>query len=254
MKKEDTKNFIKGGIYGVVDEAISMIPGPNLVWAFVKSGKASLESNSYVRTNELLAFFQENSEVFFKESLLNDENFITGLGLTYESYLRQRSNLKRRIIQEVFKGFTQIDNKEDFEIERMYRTIELISLDSIKYLVFLTKEIIPNQNQAIASSPFNPKEFGEVRLETEHPISQFIENYKSLNVSLGSNNMPQSIQDLFKKKSDIESELINLGIFRVINEPKDLRTGGFGVSGITLKQEGAFTLFGKQFISFIINE
>jgi hypothetical protein len=257
QKSEKIKKFIIGGTYGAVDEAISMIPGVNIVWAFVKSGKEALDSVALVRTEELLGFFENNSEELLNEHLLQNEQFITGLGLTYEKFLRQRIKLKRDLIKRAFLDFAKAENKEGFELERVYGVLETLSIGSIKFLGLLNTRAIPPQQEVMERSPYkNSDEFwaGMPRLQKEHPVSRFLQNHIDMNSSIGGSSLNTSEQEILKFKDDYVTELIGHGILRYIVEDSLKTTTRFGKTELKFNMEFSFTSFGLSFINYIMKD
>lgn len=70
----------------------------------------------------------------FAEHIVTQPSFQEGFISTIETYMRVRSEQKRELIKQVFLGFAESVNKEDFELERFYETIKIISIEQIKAL------------------------------------------------------------------------------------------------------------------------
>jgi hypothetical protein len=244
-KNENLEIFLKGGIYGVVDEAISNFPGVNLIWAFYKGGSESVNELSYIRTHEFLSLLEQNKDIFLNENLLENEDFLTGLGITYEKFLRQRSQEKRALIKEIFLEFSKSKHKKSFDLERSYAVVEIISLGAVSFLAFLNKEIVSSQMEVIKQEASYSRTMS--KLQKQYPISKFLDNYRNLNVSLSQNTLQKKVKFILKSEDEYVAELVSLGIFRYIT-PDKLFGHSFGGNDIDFRMHYTFTLFGLDFI------
>ncbi len=252
--KNRIKKFVIGGTYGAVDEAISMVPGANIVWAFVKGGKEAISSVAYARTEELLKFFEDNASTLFNKELLQDEHFVTGLGITYEKFVRQRLQEKRKLYKQIFLNFAEQSNKEEFELERMYSVLESISIGAVRFISLLQEQAMPQQKEVLERSPYNRNDeywAGMPRMQKEHPISKFLKNYKDMNVSLGKNDLPEEVQQVLKFEDDYVAELVGLSILRYIPQEKIETATRVGKTEFKFRMDYSFTVFGLEFIKYI---
>lgn len=94
------------------------------------------------RINEISEFIQEHPKEFRTE-IIQSEQFKDGFVVFLADYLRSRIERKRQILKSIFMGFTLSEDKEAFELERMNSCLERMSLQSMEFLAFLSKEIIP---------------------------------------------------------------------------------------------------------------
>jgi hypothetical protein len=92
--------------------------------------------------NEIVEFIQKNPEVFSKQ-IVESEEFQKGFLVFFEQYLKQRSQRKKEILKKIITGFANEKEKEAFELERLNDCLVRISLESLEYIVFLDKEILP---------------------------------------------------------------------------------------------------------------
>lgn len=145
--------FLSGAVGGAFDSAISSFPGVNIVWGALKGGVSNIRVK---RAEEFIIFIQNE----FNLDCFNDDYFVDGLAITFESFLKQRSDYKRKIIKNIFLGFSFNEDKEDFELERMYDIVNRISKKQIDLFTDLK-----NKNEIIISW----KEFNEIK--------DYIENY-----------------------------------------------------------------------------
>lgn len=117
------------GLRNESDNWLSNTPGYTLV-------KTLLTSEAEVRrkrVEELVAIIEENKQKF-TVNLINNECFISGLTLTLQEIVQQYSDLKRTKIYSIFLGFTDSEDKENFELEKMYNTLNLASLNDLEIL------------------------------------------------------------------------------------------------------------------------
>lgn len=67
----------------------------------------------------------------FSEQLIQLPAFQQGFFPSLEAYLQVRTKQKIRLVQQIFLGFIRSNNKEEFELERFYEIIKLISSQQI---------------------------------------------------------------------------------------------------------------------------
>lgn len=132
--------FSTGAAGGIVDQALSLtFP---FLWSSLKGGVNSVIVN---RGKEYLEFFINNTEA----ALLKNQKIIDALIIGLENYIKERSQIKRDIIQRIYIGFKSNADKERFQMERLYGALSRISLDAVEYIFFLRKEIIPSMQTEI---------------------------------------------------------------------------------------------------------
>jgi len=117
-----TKNFIIPAIDMLVAIKPEFIP----CWILVKGFYGALFDIKQEEINNFVSFIRENNEIFTRE-ILKTKDFRDGFVITFEEYLKQRNENKRKIIQNIFLGFTKNNVKECFELERMYDLLNKIS-------------------------------------------------------------------------------------------------------------------------------
>lgn len=137
-------NELKDPVLGAVDKMAL----PTISWALSVLGTSPVWTGMLVASSALygyyLQFQQDKLNKFiqfivdhpneFAESIIQQPSFQEGFFLTLETYLRVRSDKKRRLIQKVFLGFAEEEYKEDFDLERLYETIKLITTSQIECL------------------------------------------------------------------------------------------------------------------------
>lgn len=84
------------------------------------------------RKQEFLKFISENIDLLDNPEVYNDKDFISGLVTLYEFTMRQRFEQKRFRAFGIFLGFVNSNDKITFELERMYATLNLMTIKDIK--------------------------------------------------------------------------------------------------------------------------
>jgi len=147
--------FLSGAIGGAFDATVSLFPGINIIWSAFKGGVSN------IRTKRLEEFIYYIYDIVNLNSL-NNESFVDGLAITFESFLKQRSEHKRTIIKNIFLGFNKSDCKEEFELERMYDVLNRINktqLDLFIGLKDVDKKISWQQRKGIKDYDYNYDEY-----------------------------------------------------------------------------------------------
>ncbi len=207
--------IVKGAVSGAIDAALSTNPVIAIAWGAIKGGVSEMREK---RGIELVAFIEQHCTI----QQFADPNFVDGIGLTFEAFIRERNEKKREIIKQVFLGFSSAEDRESFELERFYETSKLISVDQLK-----------------AFSLF--KEQKSIELVSEgrgKPVShELVEDLRSL-ASLGLVTIDLQIE--------VESE----------EEVEGDRDGGYGSTGRLVPKmwKGEYadiTAFGTSFLSYL---
>lgn len=218
MQSNKLTQFIKGGLGGAFDAAVSSFPPTAVVWGAIKGGISATRTK---RAEDFIICIEQNLTL----EQFQDEQIIDGVSLSFEQFIKQRSEEKRKIIKEIFTDFTKSANKEGFELERLYRTTELISLDAIKFISFIYKEVW--------SDILTTYKTGDKRAKLSEKLGDFFEKHN------------QNTFDFYRQSyQEYVSELINLGI---------LSTDGYKI--VTRYNESRIefvvTDFGINFIRYL---
>jgi len=133
-------NIIIEGVKAEIDNGLNNIIGYNL-FKTVFSKHQIIQKK---RAEEFLEFMKTNEQYFVME-LIHNECFVSGLALTLKQVIEQYSEIKRQYIYNIFLGFTKNENKEDFELEKIYFTLNLMSLRDLEtFKIFKEIEITDN--------------------------------------------------------------------------------------------------------------
>ena len=128
MQNKDKKIIIKSALV-VVDQIASNIPGLNIVLGLSKALFGAGMELRQERVLEFVEMIQKNPNIFIKE-ILNDKSFQDGFVYSLEKYIRERNKEKRRVLCNIFLGFTKSENKDVYPLEKMiHTTTQLSELD-----------------------------------------------------------------------------------------------------------------------------
>jgi hypothetical protein len=120
-------DIIKGAVGGAVDAVLSTNPAIAIAWGAIKGGVSAVREK---RTAEFLVFVQDHCSL----EQFKDEQFVDGLGLVFEAFMRERNAEKREAIKKVFNDFVSSTEKEAFEIERCFEVLKILSVSQVQAL------------------------------------------------------------------------------------------------------------------------
>ena len=124
-----TNNLIIKGVQDQIDNYLELVPS----YVFFRSVSKSIQDTKKKRAEELIEIMKENEQHFIIE-LINNECFISGLALIFRQVIEQYSEYKRSRIYSIFLEFTDSEDKESFELEKMYNTLNLLSINDLEVL------------------------------------------------------------------------------------------------------------------------
>lgn len=222
--------------------------------------------------NEVIKFIQDHPEEFRKE-IVQSKEFQKGFLVFFEQYLKQRLEQKKKILKKILLGFTITKEKEKYELERLNECLGRISLESLEFLIFIKKDILPkidNQIQKELKKDHYQKsdrslEWWFSQMITTKSVWEVIEkliyenynpNSEKVKTMYGISKNEGWIPDLQHKAETREkekrsvvneamTELTTLGILKT--KPANITWGGGGGS------DYIFTMFGIVFIRLINN-
>lgn len=270
MKKQKivTKNssFVEevGGIAAdeIVDAIGESIPGLNIAYKIVKAYMGRGMKLRQQRVLEWVEFVRDNIGEFSKQ-LFDNEQFQDCFVLLTEGYVRERTNEKRKIYQQILLGITKLsfDDLEKYQLERMSTVTNQISLEALNVLSFIKTNLLSKIEEDIKEKlkAFKYQEGVEgIRLEdvTRNRIlvSEYIshwvyENYNSNSEIVKkkynlSDQSPQEIRDKIVYEEHLKEkelngplpELANLGI--LIKKDGSPAIGGTVGSGYSISEFG----------------
>ena len=221
MNQKDGQ-VVKDSALVIADQIASNIPGLSLAWGLTKALHGSGMKLREKRALEWVEMVRDNPDIF-THVVIGSENFQDAFVFSFEKYISERNKSKRKIIRNIFRGYTQSDQHEEFELERMISLLSLIGLDSIKLLGLLKDLDTDKKRGAILSESFR-----------DFLVNEANNNRVKYQVPPG-----QNVRELF---ADAETDLISVGILRTYNRPK---LGGTNYHDYDL------TKTGKELIGYI---
>lgn len=150
MKKnlltEKGRTLVKDGIEISVDEIVEAIalsvPGINIAYRLSKSFYGASLKLRQQRALEWVEFIRDNLDKFSK-SLFDQEEFQDCFVILLESYIKQRSEKKRTILQKLLLDSTTEVNLEEFDLERINACLTQISTQALKVIAFIKERALP---------------------------------------------------------------------------------------------------------------
>ncbi len=128
--KENLNTFINSDVYKTVIKPTLNIASSGSFNIIDQFASKVLKD----RKQEFIIFLAEHIDLLNNNEVLNNEHFISGLIILYKQILEQRFETKRQRAYGIFLGFISSEDKEMFELERMYNTLNLMSENDIKKL------------------------------------------------------------------------------------------------------------------------
>ncbi|MFA7309198.1 MAG: hypothetical protein WC045_04030 [Patescibacteria group bacterium] len=272
-----SKNATQSIVLAGADIAMSFFTSPDPSTAvnisFAKAVQGAIGVYQEIKQGEAYEFvdFIKNHKKVFVQNIVATKAFQDGVVVTIEAYIRQRVVEKRFIIQQVFLGFTDSQDKGVFELERFYSAVNNISLGSVEYLVHAVRDILPVLESDLREQAGRSHEGNGHTIEHEmdlwrdnaiFSLSRYSDKWIEDNFGSQSSvvrkrhNYDGADNEILRKILDERSpyvvraqealaELVSLGICRIVNEGG---AGGFGAGVPSISV--ALTDFGRRFIHY----
>lgn len=268
---EYKKSPIKIGIKALTDKIYEV--GANIIEPLAKRfpSAAPFLQFTYYSFGAYLAYRQQELNDFTQYLMdhqkelglnFNSKEDQEGVFVQLETYFKLRVKDKKLVAQEIFSSFYGSPNKPEFPLERYNDTLVKISVEGLKYLVFLQKEIFTIRDEDIERKyegenhqqpPIGkPKKYWIDRYKRTEPISGFISKWlkdvypPTVDVSQVETGKEEYRQDEIENKgedlSDLAFEMEQLGIMRNYNVSGTIVGGG---------NVYALTPYGLRFMEFI---
>jgi hypothetical protein len=126
IKTISTEELIKYGTNSV---------GANLFMNSISMFITNYPKNLENRKKEFIEILEANKEKLTEE-IFKSECFVSRLALTFDKVLREYSDIKRQHIYNIFLGFCTSEDIEKFELEKMYHTLDLMSIEDLEHLTY----------------------------------------------------------------------------------------------------------------------
>lgn len=214
------------------------------------------------KLNSFVRFISDNPNEF-AEVIVSQPAFQDGFIISLKAYLDARTKEKEELVKQIFLEFTKSDKKEEFDLERYYNTMNLLSFEGVRYLGFLNREIIPDW-QTYVKSEMKRLDWQKELTEQSEPLSKYISSWIQDNFNPNSplvkekwgyedgSEDTEKLGKIFAEEAlklnemrEHISEYLSLGILRAIPGS----AGGYGGGGIPT--EYTLTEFGWNFIQHL---
>jgi hypothetical protein len=129
----------------LIDAAVSKIPGLDIAWGLSKALLGAGLKLRQQRALEWVEMVQQNPNVFLADLYVQEE-FQDGFVFALEKYIAERSEKKRKYYRQIFLHFSKSEKRQDFELEKFYRTIQLLTPEDILVLPYVDAHT-PNSYQ-----------------------------------------------------------------------------------------------------------
>ena len=114
-----------------VDKLVTQITGLGLAWELSKAYFGAAIKLREKKALEFVEMIRDNPDVFALD-IIKTEVFQDGFVVMLEDYLKERSEEKRKVMRNIFLGFTNSDDKTIFPLEKYNHTLsQLNGLDII---------------------------------------------------------------------------------------------------------------------------
>lgn len=170
--KEKDKYLLKKVPLAIIEGIVAAIPGLAVAWELRKTLLGSSVELKTERLLEWVEMIKDNPKIF-TEQLMKQEEFIDGFVYSLKEYLIQRNEEKRKYFRNIFLGFAQTEDKQNFPLEKFIHTLEQLTEVDIKVLKDAEKQ----------ESKYHSNEFYEIYTEPDE-LKKYIDNIYYL-ISLG---------------------------------------------------------------------
>lgn len=133
--EEKDKDLVRDSSLTIADALVAATGHLGLVvaWGLSKSLFGSGMRFRQKRALEWVEMVRDNPDIFSK-TIVESEEFQDGFVFALEQFLRERNEKKRTILKNVFLGFAEADDKENFPLEKFTHTTSQLSLEDIATL------------------------------------------------------------------------------------------------------------------------
>jgi hypothetical protein len=266
---ETDKNLTKNAVKNTLEALISSTPALAVAWALAKSLYGNALELRQERALEFVEFIMNNPSAF-KKDLLESVEFQDGFIESLENYIRIRLVLKRGIARNIFLGFANSDNKEQFSLERLNSTLRTITADAIQFLLFIQETLEPIQKSKTesemngidrASTGNNYSRLSELVIK-HFPLSSIFDEWLVANgkqdIQVMLNNVPNLSHPTItsstgyilsnSEKSHFEESIVELQSLGILKgHSYTVSSGGINET----RKYWDYTDFGKQFIAYL---
>lgn len=218
-----TKNFL----LPIVGAFVSQFPQFMPHWLLAQGFFGTLFDLQQEKINEFVEFLKNNSSSFTQE-IIETQEFKDGFLITFQEFIKQRNKEKRKHIQSIFLGFTASSDKVNFEMERMYDLLNKIS----GFQSYILKKVCKEQKIIITSESRNT-------VESDYDDIKYLQSLGLLSVI---------VEHKIETEVTIEKPAYN---YKRTSGPEYVSDAS---SFLDEKETFSLSVFGEDFIKFIVNE
>ena len=222
IMNEKDKQIVKDSALVVADQIVSAIPLLNVAWGLSKALYGAGLKLREQRALEWVEMVRDNPTIFGEE-ILQSENFQDAFVYSFEKYITERNETKRHIIKQIFLGYSQSQDLEQFEIERMISLLSLVSQKGLELLRILNQ---------VSTTQIHGNKLSDYL--TTYLVNDSNSNHGKYNLAPN-----QNIREIW---ADAEADLISIGILKSYNAPNP-----WGVD----PNNYDFTNTGREFVKYI---
>jgi len=143
------------------------------------------------------------------EELVKSTEFQQSLLITFDALIRARSEGKKKVIKRIYlSGYIRETDKKQFELERFYNTAQNLSPQSIAFLRFFIKEILPKFQHWDIKKALGMIKRGDSNVSYVFPMTPLIYNWFKDNYDIPISKLGH-FKSLNKKDRLLKSQLTN---------------------------------------------
>lgn len=156
--QEKDKNIVKSSALVLADSIVSSLsvqyPGLDIAWGLSKGLYGAGMQLRQDRALKWIEMVRDNPKIFTQQ-ILDSEPFQDGFVFAFEKYIKERNENKRKIVQNIFLGFGQSSDLNNFELEQYLNILSLLDATEISFLSsftdsdFYTEDNVKNCNHLI---------------------------------------------------------------------------------------------------------
>lgn len=127
----------------VVDAIAIFLPGVNVAYKLAKVYMGRGMKLRQQRVLEWVEFVRDNIDEFSKQ-LFDNEQFQDCFVLLIEGYVKERTERKRKLHQQILLGIAKLtpEELEKYQLERMLMVTNQISLEALHVLIFIRSKLL----------------------------------------------------------------------------------------------------------------
>lgn len=131
--EEKDKIIVKDSALVVADAVAASVPGLNIAWGLCKGLYGAGIKLRETRALEWVMMIKDNPKMFYEE-LLRSQDFQDGFNYSFEKYIKERNEIKRKTIKNIFMGFATSKDLDNFQLEKFIDILSILGTDGMSKL------------------------------------------------------------------------------------------------------------------------